>query len=430
MTGETAAAARAARAAPGTAAATRPVITGIGVVAPTGMGNEAHWRATLQGARRIGPIGSFDAGGYPCRVAGAVRDFDPDLVDTRLRVQTDRWTWMALAATDLALRDAGLDLTTLDPYEVAVILASSTGGNEFGQREIEKLYTGGPRAVSAYQSIAWFYAASTGQISIRHGLKGPCGVVVTEGAGGLDSLAHTARTIRRGASTVIAGGTDAPIAPFVLTSQLRGGRLTTHSDPGAYRPFDTRASGHVPGEGGAILIVEHPAGAGDRGARAYAEIAGHASTHDAHHHAHGAPDGAGLARAMTLALERAAVSPSEVDVVFADAAGTPTDDRAEALAIHAALGDHANEVLVTAPKAAVGRLYSGGAALDAATAALAIRDGQVPPTPGLETPDPAYGLTFVTEAPVSREIRTVVINARGFGGFNSSVVLRRPAHQP
>jgi minimal PKS chain-length factor (CLF/KS beta) len=408
---------------------TDPVITGIGVIAPSGVGAEAHWASTLRGERHIAPIDTFDAAGYPGGLAGQVRGFEPsEHVEHRLLVQTDRWSWLGMAATGMALRDAGLDLASLDPYEVAVVLASSSGGNEFGQREIHKLWNDGPKAVSAYQSIAWFYAASTGQVSIRHGLKGHCGVVATEGAGGLDSIAQAVRTIRRGAGVVVAGGTEAPVAPYVFTCQLRGGHLSPERDPElAYRPFDAAAAGAVPGEGGAVLIVEDADAAAARGAAAYARVAGYASTQDAYHHARHAPDGDGLARAMALALERAGVGPGEVDAVFADAAGTLAGDRAEALAIRRVFGAAAERLPVTAPKSMVGRLYSGAAALDAATAALAIRDGRVPPTVNLDHPAPDCRLRFVTGEPVAAEVRTVLINARGFGGFNAALVLRAPA---
>jgi 3-oxoacyl-(acyl-carrier-protein) synthase len=202
----------------------RAVITGIGVVAPTGIEAAAHWRATREGRCAIRPITRFDASRYPCRLAGEVDGFDPaNFFDKRLAVQTDRWTWMALAATELALKDAALTPSAVDPFRMSVVTASATGGNEFGQREIQSLWSKGPIFVGAYQSIAWFYAASTGQISIKHGIKGPCSVIVSEAAGGLDALSHARRLIRRGVDAVIVGGTEAPIAPYALTCQLSSG---------------------------------------------------------------------------------------------------------------------------------------------------------------------------------------------------------------
>jgi len=361
-------------------------------------------------------------------LAGEVDGFEPsDFFEKRLAVQTDRWTWMALAATQLALKDAALDPSAVDPSSMGVITASASGGNEFGQREIQSLWSKGPIFVGAYQSIAWFYAASTGQISIKHGIKGPCSVVISEGAGGLDALGHARRMIRRGVDAVISGGTEAPIAPYALTCQMSSGRLSEERDPAAaYRPFDAGANGSVPGEGGAILIVESLEAARKRNApHFYAEIAGHASTHDGHHHSRAAPDGRQLARAMSLALGAAGVRADEVDAVFADAEGTKEGDAAEALAIKQVFGEHSARVPVTAPKSMTGRLNSGAAALDVATALLAMCDGVVPPTINLDRPAKGCELAFVVGEAREMRLDTVLVNARGFGGFNSALVLRR-----
>lgn len=405
----------------------RAVITGIGVVAPTGIGAMTHWQATKEGRNAIRPISRFDASRYSCRLAGEVDGFAQGAyVEKRVEVQTDRWTWMALATADLALKDAALDPATIAPYKMGVATASASGGNEFGQREIQSLWGKGPGFVGAYQSIAWFYAASTGQISIKYGLKGPCSVIVSDGAGGLDALGHSRRMIRRGATAMIGGGTEAPIAPYAITCQMNTGCLSEKTDPAAaYRPFDACANGYVPGEGGAMLIVEDLDDARTRGSpHFYAEIAGYASTHDGYHHSQAAPDGRQLARAMSRALADASVRPDQVDAVFADAAGTLAGDVAESLAIKQVFGNDASRVPVTAPKSMTGRLYAGAAALDVATALLAMCDGVVPPTINLDRPAEGCELAFVTEAKPMR-LDTVLINARGFGGFNSALVLRR-----
>jgi minimal PKS chain-length factor (CLF/KS beta) len=310
---------------------------------------------------------------------------------------------------------------------VAAVTASSSGGNEFGQREIQSLWGKGPLFVGAYQSIAWFYAATTGQLSIKHGMKGHCGVVITEGAGGLDALGQARRVIRRGTEVVLGGGTEGPIGPYALACQLKSGQLSASADPdGAYRPFDRRASGWVPGEGGAILVLEELEHARTRKARhIYGEVAGYAATHDGHHHREPAPDGRQYARAMRLALEDARVRPDEVDVVFADAAGIPRRDALEAKAIREVLDGRGAQVPVTAPKSMVGRLYAGGASLDVATALLAMRDGVAPPTINLDQPGPDCQLNFVAGKARPMRIDTALVAARGYGGFNSALVLRR-----
>jgi 3-oxoacyl-(acyl-carrier-protein) synthase len=406
------------------------VVTGIGVVAPNGVGTDAWWQATCAGEGAIKRIERFDPSRYATQLAGQVNGFSAeDWIEKRLIVQTDHWTHMALAATQMALDDAKLDPGEQDPDSMSVITASSSGGNDFGQREIQALWEKGPMFVGAYQSIAWFYAATTGQVSIRHKMKGPCGVVIAEGAGGLEALQHSRRTIRRGIPTVVSGGLEAPIGPYALTCQLGNGNLSTESDAeAAYRPFDVRANGYVPGEGGAILLVEDLESARERGApQIYGEIAGYGATHDGHHWSRPAPDARQLARAVTIALDNAGVGADDVDAVFADAAGVPEADAREAAAIKKVFGKRAGELPVTAPKTMVGRLYAGGASLDVAGALLALRDGRLPPTINLDDPAEDCDLRFVTGSAEQAELGTVLVLARGFGGFNSALVLRRDA---
>ena len=409
-------------------ASRRSVVTGIGVVAPNGIGTDAWWKAAGAGTSAIRRIERFDPSKYDSQLAGEVEGFAAeDWIEKRLIVQTDHWTHMALAATQMALEDAAIDPAEQDPASMSVITASSSGGNDFGQKEIQALWEKGPMFVGAYQSIAWFYAATTGQVSIRHNMKGPCGVVIAEGAGGLEALQHSRRTIRRGVNTIVSGGLEAPIGPYALTCQQMNGMLSTESDPSAaYRPFDVRANGYVPGEGGAILIVEDLETARERGApQIYGEVAGYGATHDAHHWKDPAPDGRQLARAIRVALENANASPDEVDAVFLDAAGIPAADATEAGALREVFGDRVAELPVTAPKTMVGRLYAGGAALDVAGALLAMRDGRLPPTINLDEPAEGCELRFVKGSGEEAELRTVLVNARGFGGFNSALVLRR-----
>jgi 3-oxoacyl-(acyl-carrier-protein) synthase len=406
----------------------RVVLTGLGVVAPTGVGVDAWWEATRAGRSAINRISRFDPSRYATQLAGEVRDFDAErYIPRRLMVQTDRWTWMALAATQMALEDADFDPSERDPYSMSVITASSSGGNEFGQREIQNLWGKGPGFVGAYQSIAWFYAATTGQISIMHNMKGPSGVVIAEGAGGLEALQHSRRTIRRGVDFIVSGGLEAPIGPYALTCQIDNGYLSGEHDPAlAFRPFDARANGYVPGEGGAIVIAEDLDSARQRGTPGiYGELIGYGATQDAHHWGEPAPDGRRLARAMRVALEDAAIRPEEVDVIFADAAGIPEWDRLETDAIKQVFGARATEVPVTAPKSTTGRLYAGGASLDVAAALLSMRDGVIPPTINLEEPAEGCDLDFVTGSEREADVRTVLVNARGYGGFNSALVLRR-----
>ncbi|MFI1825991.1 ketosynthase chain-length factor [Streptomyces sp. NPDC020412] len=398
---------------------TAVAVTGIGAIAPNGQGTEEYWKATLAGRSGIGPLRRFDASGYPAKLAGEI-DLDPaEHLPSRLVPQTDHMTRLSLIAAQWALDDAGVQPQDLPDFGAGVITASSAGGFEFGQRELENLWREGPKYVSAYQSYAWFYAVNSGQISIRHGMRGPSGVVVSDQAGGLDALAQSRRQIRKGTQLVVSGGVDGSLCPWGWVAQMAGERMSTSQDPErAYLPFDARARGHVPGEGGAHLVVEDVAAARERGARIHGLIAGYGSTMDPRPGSGREP---GLRRALTLALEDAKVRPDEVDVVFADGAAVPELDRIEADAVNGVFGR--GGVPVTAPKTMTGRLTAGAAALDVATALLAIRDGVIPPTLHVEGAA-EYGIDLVTGRPRQAAVRTAVVLARGHGGFNSAVVVR------
>ncbi|MFI6442589.1 ketosynthase chain-length factor [Streptomyces sp. NPDC050759] len=400
------------------------VVTGLGVVAPNGIGIEEFWSATVRGTCAIGPLTRFVADGYPARLAGEIRDFDPrERLPSMLLTQTDRMTQLALHAADLALADAGIDPAARHEYDMGVMTASSAGGFEFGQRELEKLWAKGSRFVSAYQSFAWFYAVNTGQIAIRHGMRGPTGVLVGEQAGGLDVIGQARRQIRKGTGVVVTGGVDSALCPWGWVAQLAGGRISERDDPaGAYLPFSADAQGHVPGEGGALLVLESSESAQERGlGEGYGRIAGYAATFDPRPDSGREP---GLRRAAQLALHDAGIAPGEVDVVFADAAAVPELDVAEATALADLFGRRA--VPVTAPKSLLGRLNSGGAPLDVATALLALRDGVIPPSVELPTPMADLPIDLVQGQARHQPLRTALVLARGRGGFNAAMVVRAP----
>jgi act minimal PKS chain-length factor (CLF/KS beta) len=400
-----------------------PVVTGLGICAPTGIGVEAHWSSVLAGKSAIGRIERFDPTPYPVRYAGQVPGFDAtESVPSRLIAQTDHWTHLALAAGEAALADSGADVGAIPEYEMAVVTSSSSGGTEFGQKEMTALYQHDPSWVGAYQSIAWFYAATTGQLSIRHKMRGPCGVLACEQAGGLDAIGQARRLIRRGSQLVVTGGTDASLCPYGLTAQLSTGRLSTVQDPErAYLPFDAEACGHLPGEGGAILVVESAEQAAERGAgTGYGRVLGYAAGFDP---APGSGRPRALRRTAEQALADAGLAPSDIDVVFADASGVPADDRDEAEAIAAVFGPYG--VPVTAPKTLTGRMYGGGAPLDVATALLALREGVIPHTAHIREVAPGLAVDLVTGAPRELPLRHALVLARGHGGFASALVLGR-----
>ena len=402
----------------------RAAVTGIGVVAPNGTSTETFWKSTREGISVLDRVTREGCEHLPLRVAGEIRGFDPpSAVEERYLVQTDRFTHFAMAAADLALEDARLGGPDPggSPFSVGVVTAAGSGGGEFGQRELQQLWSKGSRFVGPYQSIAWFYAASTGQISIRRGFKGPCGVVAADEAGGLDALAHAARAVRRGTDVMVAGATEAPLAPYSMVCQLGYEELSTVDDPArAYRPFTTAACGFVPAEGGAMLVVEAETSARERGVPVRATLAGHAATFTGPSRWKQSREG--LAQAIRGALHEAACAPEEIDVVFADALGVPEADRAEALAIADALGAHGTRVPVTAPKTAIGRGYGAAPVLDVAAAVLAMEHGVIPPTPNVF--DSCHDLDLVTTRARAAELRTALVLSRGLMGSNSALVLR------
>ncbi|GAB3723934.1 ketosynthase chain-length factor [Nocardiopsis nanhaiensis] len=396
----------------------RAHVTGIGVVAPNGFGLEEYWSATLEGRGGIRPLDRFDTSDYSSGLAGQVVFTAEDHLPSRLLPQTDVSTRMALIAAEEALADAKGATAERADYDMGVVTANASGGFEFTHREFHKLWTQGSTSVSVYESFAWFYAVNTGQISIRHAMRGPSSALVADQAGGLDAIGHARRTIARGTPLVVTGGVDSAFDPWGWVSHLSSGQVSEAADPNrAYLPFDAHASGYVPGEGGALLVLEQD---GDEGVgdRSHGVVAGYASTFDP-------PPGSGrplgLRRAIDLALRDARLSPDDVDVVFADGSGVPERDRAEADALQDVFGPLG--VPVTVPKTLHGRLLSGGGPLDVATALFAIRDGVIPATHNVrEVPD-EYGVDLVRGVPREAGVGTALILARGRWGFNSAVVV-------
>jgi len=398
------------------------LVTGMGVLAPNGLGVERFWDAVLDGRGGIAPLTRFDASRSSARLAGQVTDFDAaEHLPSRLLPQTDISTRMALVAAQWALDDAKVDTAALTDYDMGVVTGNASGGFEFTHREFNKLWSRGSEHVSVYESFAWFYAVNTGQISIRHSMRGPSSALVAEQAGGLDAVGHARRTVRRGTPLVVTGGVDSALDPWGWASHLASGAVSISDAPDrAYLPFDVAASGYVPGEGGAMLVVEDAAAARSRGVpKVHGEIAGYASTFDPPPDA-GKPSG--LRRAAELALADAGIGPGDIDIVFADAAGVPDRDRDEAAAIEAIFG--ANGVPVTASKPLTGRLFSGAGPLDIVTALLSIRDSVIPPTAHTTTLAEDYHIDLVLGAPRPATVSGALVLARGRWGFNSAVVVR------
>lgn len=403
---------------------TRVVITGIGVVTPLGIGRETFWRNSCLGNLALRKHLVGENGAARSVVAGKVDEFSPELyVPPKVIKQTDRSTHMAIAACQLAASDAGLDLKTLPPESMGMYFSTLFGGMEFAEPELYAQAHLGPERVSAYQAIAWFYAATQGQWSIQQGLRGYAKTVVGDRAGGLQALALASLAIRQGHSRIMfAGGFDAPLVPFTLAIHSASGLLSreTKDVEKSYLPFDRRRSGLILSEGAGILVLEELEHARARNAHIYAEIAGGASCCDGGSSASGTTR---LDACMQQALEDSRMKPSEVNHILAEGVATQEDDRIEADAIARVF--NAAAPTVSAPKSMMGHALSAAGLIDCAWACLMIEHGMLLPTASLQEPDPNCSLLHVREARKTAGLNALLCASRGYGGTNAAVVLRR-----
>lgn len=406
----------------------RVVITGIGGVTPLGLTAPETWDGLLAGRSGIGPITRFDASDLPTRIAGEIKGFDPYLTMARKQVgRSARFSHLAVAASTEALRDAALEVTDENTARIGVVMNTAVAGmGETAEAEDARTRSSWRQVPPTFvPTVIPNMAAS--HVSIALGTHGPVSAAALACASGNAAVLDAARLIALGeADAVIAGGTDASISPLMFAGLSMMGALSRENDDpeGASRPFSADRSGFVYGEGAVALMVESLESARRRGARIYAEVAGGALTSDAFHIA--APDHSGryAAAAITGALERSNLAPSDVDYICAHGTATKANDRTETLAIHQAFGSAARDVAVSSPKSMVGHLIGSAGALSLAVCALAIRDGAVPPTINLRAPDPECDLDYVPGTARTMPVRAALANAFGFGGQNCVVALK------
>jgi minimal PKS chain-length factor (CLF/KS beta) len=402
------------------------VITGIGVVSPAGIGCEAFWQGVSSGQSFISPLTRFDATRFASKMAGVVQDFNAaEYIDPRIIAQTDRWTHFDLTCAREAFSQAGLDVSQEEPTRVGSVFAAGTGGNAFGQQQLHLCWEKSPRYVSAYESIAWFYAASIGQVSIRHGIRGYGRNICAEAAGGLIALTHAARIIAQGlCDVVVAGGSEASIAPYAFACHQASGLISTETAAYPYRPFDASRSGPIVGEGGAVFCIESKEHARQRGATILGEIVGGGQTFDGQSAREPAQDGKEYARAIRQALTNSGLQPTEIDWIICDGLGTQQGDLAEYRALRQVFATDLEDIPASAPKSMFGRLFNGGSPVDVIMALLGMRHETVLPTVGSQQQDPRCPLDIVANKARSQTLRHVLIGARGFGGFNSALIVR------
>src|SRR5579875_1139125 len=411
------------------AVAEDPVITGIGAITPLGHGAQETWRRLAAGESGVAAITHFDASALPVRIAAEVKGFDPAaLLDQKRLRRSARFSQLAVAAAREAVRDAALAVAPI-AERVGVIVNTAVAGVPETAANVQALLGCGPRAVSPYYVPATIANMPACEVSMELGAHGPVSASALACASGNAALLEARRLILAGeADVMIAGGTDAGIAPVMFAGLARMGAMSQRNDEPqrASRPFDADRDGFVFGEGAVLLVVESAAHARARGARAYGTLAGGALTADAFHISAPEPSGEHAARAIRLALERTGTAPADLDYVCAHGTGTPANDAIETRALRAALGSAAESVPISSPKSMLGHLIAAAGSLSAMVCLLAMRDGLLPPTINLERPDPRCDLDYVALEARPAEVRTALVNAFGFGGQNCVIVLRAP----
>ena len=407
----------------------RVVVTGMGVVSPVGIGLDAFWSALVEGRSGIGPITRFDASGLECRIAGEVREFQPEqFMDRKEARRTDRFAQFALAASLMALRDAGLDESRPLGSRAGVVIGSGIGGMDTWEAGHRTLLERGPGRVSPFTVPMMIPNMAAGLVSIRFGAEGPNRCTVSACASGADAIGDAFRIIQRGdADLMLAGGTEAAITPFAIAAFAAAKSLSTRNDdpPRASRPFDRDRDGFVMGEGAGILVLEALEHARARGARVYAEIVGYGATADAFHITQPAPEGRGAARAMRAALDDAGLPPEAVDYVNAHGTSTVYNDWYETVAIKQVFGEHAYRLAVSSTKSMTGHLLGAAGGVEAIVCVLAIQRGVIPPTINLDNPDPRCDLDYVPNRARAQRVDVAVSNSFGFGGHNAVLVFKR-----
>jgi 3-oxoacyl-[acyl-carrier-protein] synthase II len=407
----------------------RVVITGLGVVAPSGIGIETLWQNLVNGVSGIGPITRFDASRHDCRIAGEVKGFDPlQWLDKKEARKMDLFIHYAVAAAQMAVEDAGLKVTSEDAERVGVFIGTGMGGVPALEESHRILMEKGPSRISAYFIPSIITNLASGQVSMRYGMKGPNSCVCTACATGNHAIGDAFRLVARGnADVMVAGGTEAVITPLTIGGFAAMRALSTRNDEPtrASRPFDKDRDGFVMGEGSGVMILESLEYARRRGARIYAEIVGYGMSADAYHITQPAPDGEGAARSMGLALADAGVRPSEVDYINAHGTSTPTGDVNETQAIKTVFGEHAYKVAVSSTKSMTGHLLGAAGGVESVITVLTILHGQIPPTINYEVPDPDCDLDYVPNTARRLPVRVALTNSFGFGGTNASLVFRK-----
>jgi 3-oxoacyl-[acyl-carrier-protein] synthase II len=407
----------------------RVVITGMGIICPLGNDVESTWEGLVKGKNGVGPITRFDASSLKSQFAAEVKDFDPvSLFGPRESRRMDRVTQFAMAAATEAIKDSGLDLSTVNRDRIGVVLGSGIGGLESLVEQAYQAHEKGEEWVSPHMVPMMLPDTSPGKIAIEMGLRGPNMNIATACASGNNAIGESAAMVRRGAADVmVTGGTEAGIVKLSIAGFANMGALSQRNyDPlHASRPFDKDRDGFVAGEGAGILILESEEHALNRGAHIYGEMMGYAATEDAYHVTAPPEDGNGAAAAMKAALQDAGISPKSIDYLNAHGTSTPLNDKSETRAIKTVFGEAAYDLPISSTKSMTGHMFGAAGAVEAIFSIKTIETGWIPPTINYEIPDPECDLDYVPNEARQKEVNLVLSNSFGFGGHNACLVLGR-----
>lgn len=407
----------------------RVVVTGIGMVSPLGVGVEKNWEALLGGKNGIGPITKFDVSAFSSRIAGEVKGFDPlDFIEQKEVRKMDAFIQYAIAAAELAVKDADIKRDVLEGGGTGVYVGSGIGGIGAIENQHEILLSKGPNRVSPFFLISSIINEAAGQISIRFRARGPNSATATACATSTHALGDSYRLIARGdADAMITGGAEAPITPLGLAGFCAMRALSVRNDEPhkASRPFDAQRDGFVIGEGAGIVLLEELEVALRRGARIYAEVVGYGMSGDAYHVTAPSLDGEGAYQSMKRALDDGGVDPQIIDYINAHGTSTPFNDKIETLAIKRLFGEHAYKIGVNSTKSMTGHLLGAAGGFEAGATVICLREQVMPPTINYEYPDPECDLDYVPNKCRPCEIHFALSNSFGFGGTNGTLVFKR-----
>ncbi len=404
----------------------RVVVTGIGMISPLGVGNEPTWQGLLEGRSGIDRITKFDTTNYACKIAGEVRGFVPEeWIEKKEVKKSDTFIHFAVAAAQIAVDDAKLDIKAEDGDRFGVIIGSGIGGLPLIEEMHTKLLERGPSRISPFFIPGLIVNLASGQVSIRFGCRGPSSAPATACATGAHAIGDAYKIIQRDdADLMFAGGSEAVITPLAVGGFSAMRALSTRNDDPqhASRPWDLNRDGFVMGEGAGILLLEEREHAIRRGAKIYCEITGYGMSSDAYHISAPSEDGGGMIRVMQRALKDARLATTDIDYINAHGTSTPIGDKIETIAIKGVFGEHAYKLAVSSTKSMTGHLLGAGGGLEGAISALAIKHGVMPPTMNYETPDPECDLDYVPNKPRQKKLRHVMSNSFGFGGTNATLI--------